>query len=139
MFALTVSILLYFSRLSHPMIYYSGVSPVVPGGKASAIFNPFRRTKDETTALSLIADLRTERCGEIVRVRLHGNPAEVCPVMNQNAAASLIWLDEDKADTTSLRIPRRLIYDLPEAKARLVIYFRNEEYGWGVETVIVSR
>src|SRR5258708_855498 len=130
------SLLLYGHRSDHPMLYYYGASPEAPGGKAVPILNPLRNRKDEANAEWLIRDLRTNQCGQIVRERLRANDGQICPVLRSNTKANLIWLDRERsAETRSYS--RRLIYDLQDSKARLVVYFRNSEVGWGVDTVSV--
>ncbi len=52
--------------------------------------------------------------------------------MRRNTKASLIWLDPE-SDTTKGGT-RSLVYDLPDRKARLVVYFGADEPGWGVKT-----
>jgi hypothetical protein len=132
------AVLLYSTRINHPMIYYSGDSPETPGGKASSVLNPFRNRNDEKMAMTLIRDLRTDRCPQIVRERLHTNPAQICPVMRASSESSLVWMDSDR-DGTNTQHGRRLIYDLPETKSRLVIYFRNSDAGWGVDTAFLRQ
>jgi hypothetical protein len=134
---IAVSCVLYINRADHCVIYYYGASPEVPQGTAMAVLNPFRNRKDEGNAEWLIRDLRTSRCEQIVHERLGVDPARVCAVMRDNTRASLIWLDRE-SDTTRGGT-RRLIYDLPESKARLVVYFGTDEVGWVVSTVSVLR
>ena len=136
-FVIAISCVLYAYRADHCMLYYHGASPEVPQGKAWVVLNPFRNRKDEANAEWLIRDLRTSKCEQIVQERLGADPARVCPVMRANARASLIWLDQE-SDTTR-RGTRKLIYDLPESKARLVVSFGADEAGWGVSTVSVLR
>jgi hypothetical protein len=120
------------------MLYYYGASPEeVPQGTAIAVLNPFRNRKDEANAEGLIRDLRTSQCGQIVHERLGADPTRVCAMMRDNTKASLIWLDRESDATRGGT--RKLIYDLPESKARLVIYFGTDEAGWGVSTVSVIR
>jgi hypothetical protein len=130
--------LLYLGRSAHCVLYYYGASPAeVPQGTAVAILNPLRNRKDERNAEWLIRDLRTDTCEAIARGRLGADPAQVCPVMRGNSTASLIWLDPE-GNTTSGGI-RKLIYDLPDKKARLIVYFGADEAGWGVKTISVVR
>jgi hypothetical protein len=126
--------LLYAHRIEHSMLYYYGASPEVPGGTAIAVLNPLRNRKDESNAEWLIQDLRTNKCEEIARERLGADPQQICPVMHRSTKASLVWLDSERDYGTWAR-SRRLIYDLPESKARLVVYFGHSEVGWGVATV----
>jgi hypothetical protein len=129
---------LYLNRSNRPVLYYYGASPEeVPQGRAIAILNPLRNRKDEANAEWLIRDLRTEKCEQISRERLGAGPTRICDVMRGNAKASLIWLDPE-SDTTK-RGTRKLIYDLPDKKARLVVDFAADEYGWGVKTASVVR
>ncbi|MGZ4788977.1 MAG: hypothetical protein ACXVZX_10705 [Terriglobales bacterium] len=135
---IAISLFLYIERADHCMLYCYGASPEeVPQGTAIALLNRFRNRKDETNAEWLIRDLRTARCAEIVHERLGTEPIRICPVMRDNTKASLIWLDQE-GDTTRGGT-RKLIYDLLEKKARLVVYFGTDEAGWGVSTVSVLR
>ncbi|HKF06647.1 MAG TPA: hypothetical protein VKB49_30300 [Candidatus Sulfotelmatobacter sp.] len=130
--------LLYSIRLNRCVLYYYGASPEeVPQGTAIAILNPLRNRKDETNAQWLIRDLRTDKCEEIARERLAADPVRICSVMRGNTQASLIWLDPE-SDTMSGRT-RRLIYDLPDRKVRLVVYFAPDEDGWGVRTASIAQ
>lgn len=52
--------------------------------------------------------------------------------MRGNAKASLIWLDPES--DTIRGGTRKLIYDLPDKNARLIVYFGADEPGWGVKT-----
>jgi len=129
---------LYFSRSTHCVLYYYGASPEeVPQGTAIPILNPLRNRKDEANAGWLIRDLRTDKCDEISRGRLGADPISICQVMRGNTKASLIWLDPE-SDTVRGGT-RKLIYDLPDKKARLIVYFGVDEPGWGVKTVSVVR
>jgi hypothetical protein len=132
------SFLAYTNRAAHPVLYYYGASPAVSQGAHIAVLNPFRNRNDEENADLLIRDLRTIECEKITRERLRADPAEICPVLRRNNAASLIWLDKEPGSGTP-RGSRVLIYDLPEQKARLFIYFSTDEVGWGVSTVSVLR
>ncbi len=133
-----IASVLFVNRSDHCMLYYYGASPEeVPQGAAVAVLNPFRNRKDEANADWLIQDLRTSKCEQIMRERLRTDPTRVCSVMRDNTKASLIWLDQE-SDTTRGG-SRKLIYDLPESKARLVVYFATDEAGWGVSTVSVVR
>jgi hypothetical protein len=127
--------LLYVQRVNHPLLYYYGASPEVPEGKAIAIFNPFRSRNDEKNAEWLIRDLATPKCDEIVRDRLSSHDAsKICPVLRNNTIASLIWLEKPEI-VSSWQRTRKLVYNLPQAHARLVVYFANQEFGWGVSTI----
>ncbi len=130
----TGALVLYAVRVDHPVLYYYGASPEVPKGTAVAVLNPFRNRTDEATAESLILDLRTSRCEQIVRERLREDPTRICPVLHNNKTASLIWLDPMRSHGTYRR-SRSLVYDLPESGARIVVYFGTDEVGWGVSTV----
>jgi len=57
--------------------------------------------------------------------------------MHGNTNASLIWLDPE-SDTVRGGT-RKLIYDLPDRKARLIVYFAVDEPGWGVQTASAVR
>jgi len=128
------SLLVYTHRLDHPVLFYYGASPELPGGTAVAILNPFRNRKDEMNAEWLIQDLRTNKCPQIAQERLRTDPGRLCSVLQSNTTASLIWLD---AESTDQAIPRSrvLFYDLPESMARLEVYFSGDEVGWGVSHV----
>jgi len=128
---------LYFNRSTHCVLYYYGASPEVPQGTAIALLNPLRNRKDEANAERLIRDLRTDECEEISRERLGTDPARICQVMHGNSKASLIWLDPES--DTIRGGTRKLIYDLPDRKARLIVYFGVDEPGWGVKTASVVR
>ena len=129
---------LYINRAAHCVLYYYGASPEeVPQGRAIVVLNPLRNRKDEANAEWLIRDLRTSKCEQIVRERLGADPTRVCPAMRDNIRAHLVWLDQES--NTVKGGTRKLIYDLPDSKARLVVYFRTDEYGWGVSTVSVVR
>jgi hypothetical protein len=132
------SFLAYTNRTTHPVLYYYGASPEVPQGAHIAVLNPFRDRKDEGNADLLIRDLRTEECEKITRERLRADPAKICPILRKNNAASLIWLDKEPGSGTP-RGSRVLVYDLPEQKARLFVYFSTDEVGWVVSTVSVLR
>ena len=126
---------LSFNRSTRCVLYYYGASPEVPQGTAIAILNPVRNRKDEANAERLIRELRTERCEEISRERLATDPTTICRVMHGNTKASLIWLD---AESDTIRGgTRKLVYDLPDKTARLIVYFGADEPGWGVKTVSV--
>ena len=130
--------LLYLGRSTHCVLYYHGASPAeVPQGTAAAILNPLRNRKDERNAEWLIRDLRTDRCEAITHERLGADRARVCPVMRGNSTAVLIWLDPE--GNTASGGTRKLIYDLPDKKARLIVYFGLDEAGWGVKTISVVR
>ncbi|MFZ0780667.1 MAG: hypothetical protein WAM86_05980 [Candidatus Sulfotelmatobacter sp.] len=58
--------------------------------------------------------------------------------MRNNTKARLIWL-ETELDSQPPRGSRELVYDLPKNKARLIVYFRTDEAGWGVSTVSILR
>jgi hypothetical protein len=129
---------LYFSRSTHCVLYYYGASPgEVPQGIAIALLNPLRNRKDEANAEWLIRDLRTGKCEEISRQRLGTDPTRICQVMHGNSKASLIWLDPES--DTIRGGTRKLIYDLPDKKARLIVCFGADEPGWGVKTASVVR
>ncbi|MFZ0860676.1 MAG: hypothetical protein WCA27_21905 [Candidatus Sulfotelmatobacter sp.] len=129
---------LYFNRSTHCVLYYYGASPEeVPQGTAIALLNPLRNRKDEANAEWLIRDLRTDKCEEISRERLGTDPTRICQVMHGNSKASLIWLDPES--DTLRGGTRKLIYDLPDQKARLVVYFGADEPGWGVKSASVVR
>ena len=129
---------LYFDRSTHCVLYYYGASPEeVPQGTAVALLNPLRNRKDEANAEWLIRDLRTDKCEQVSRESLGTDPTRICQVMRSNGKASLIWLDPE-SDTTRGGI-RRLIYDLPDRKARLIVYFGTDEAGWGVKSASVVR
>jgi hypothetical protein len=57
--------------------------------------------------------------------------------MRDNSRASLVWLDPES--DTKRGTTRRLIYDLPDKRVRLVVYFGVDEPGWGVKTASVVR
>jgi hypothetical protein len=57
--------------------------------------------------------------------------------MRGNTKAALIWLDPE-SDTIKGGT-RKLIYDLPDKKARLIVCFGVDEPGWGVRTASVVR
>ena len=133
-----VSLFLCNTRYERPVIFYYGASPEVPQGKAFRILNPFRRRKDEANAEWLIRDLRTNQCEQIVRERLGADQARICPVLRYNERAVLIWLDPER-DNGEWRKTRKLYYDLPDSKSRLVVVFGFDEPGWGVKTVSLLR
>jgi hypothetical protein len=136
--ALATLSVLYLIRSNHPILYYYGASPeAVAQGTAIAILNPLRNRKDEANAEWLIRDLRTEKCEQILRERLGSDPTTICEVMRGNTSASLIWLDPES--DTLRGGSRKLIYDLPDKKARLIVYFGVDEPGWGVKTASVVR
>jgi hypothetical protein len=129
---------LSFTRSTHCVLYYYGASPEeVPQGTAIALLNPLRNRKDEANAEWLIRDLRTNNCEQIARERLGTDPNRICEVMRGNTKASLIWLDPESDMTRGGT--RRLIYNLPDKKARLIVYFGADEPGWGVKTASVAR
>jgi hypothetical protein len=132
------SFLAYTNRAAHPVLYYYGASPEVPQGTHIAFLNPFRNRQDEGTADFLIRDLRTEECEKITRERLRADPAQICPILRRSNTASLIWLDKEPSSGAP-RGSRVLIYDLPEQKARLLVYFGTDEVGWIESTVSVLR
>lgn len=102
-----------------------------------AVLNPLRNRKDEANAERLIQDLRSEKCEKISRERLSTDPNRICPTMRGNSRASLIWLDPESDTTRGGR--RKLIYDLPDKRARLIVYFAADEAGWGVTTASIVR
>lgn len=99
--------------------------------------DPLRNRKDEANAEWLIRDLRTNNCEQIARERLGTDPNRLCEVMRGNTKASLIWLDPES--DTIRGGTRQLVYDLPDKKARLIVYFGADEPGWGVQTASVVR
>jgi hypothetical protein len=135
--AVAASIAMYKHRDDRCVLYYHGTLEV-PQGRAIAILNPFRNANDEANAESLIRDLRTNQCRQIVRERLHGNPDQICPTMQRGGAASLIWLDPPP-DFQQSRASRTLVYNLHESRARLFVYFARGEDGWGVSTASLVR
>lgn len=119
-------------RSTHCVLYYYGAaSEEVPRGTAVAILNPLRNRKDEKNAEWLIRDLRTPKCEEVSR-ELSADAPRICSMMRSNRKAGLVWLDPE-SDTTRGGT-RRLIYDLPDEKARLVVYFGPDEAGWLLKT-----
>jgi len=139
--ALVVAVVLfsYHHRADRPVLFYYGASPgEVPQGTAIAILNPFRSRKDESNADWLIRDLRTDKCSQIVIERLRTNPERVCAAFRDNKRASLIWLDPEQW-SESRGNARSLIYDLPESRSRLIVYFATDDMGWGVSTVSIIR
>jgi hypothetical protein len=119
------------------MLYYYGASPEVPQGRAVPFFNPFRDHGDERLAQWLIGDLKTAGCEKIVRERLRADPTRICPILRSNNKATLIWIGPRQHDPFG--DSRQIFYDLPENKARLVVYFGIDEPGWGINTVDVIR
>lgn len=132
-----VTAALYRVRSSHCVLYYFGAAPEeVPQGTAIAILNPLRNRGDENNAGWVIRDLRTAKCEQVSR-ELHGDPVRICSTMRDNHEATLVWLDpENDAVRGSTR---RLIYNLPYEKARLVICFGPDDSGWLVKTVSLVR
>jgi hypothetical protein len=128
-------VLLYVHRFDRPMLYYYGASPEVSQGRAISFFNPFRDRHDEGLAKWLIGDLRTAGCEKIVRERLQADPTRICPVLRSNNKATLIWIEPRQHDRES----RQLIYDLPENKARLIVYFGRDDGAGVLRTVSVLR
>jgi hypothetical protein len=112
------------------LLYYYGASPAeVPQGTAIPILNPFRNRDDEQSAEQLIHDLRSSQCEQIARERLLTYPHEVCPVVRSTTKAFLIWLDPVPSFQGSSP-SRQRVFDLPEARARLAVYFNRDEAGW---------
>ena len=135
-FAVITMVILYRVRSDHPILYYYGAAPEeVPQGTALAILNPLRNRKDERNAEWLIRDLRTDRCEVISKERLAADPTRICSTMRGNGQARLLWLDPES--DTIRGGGRKLIYDLPDRTARLVVYFGADEAGWGVKTVSI--
>jgi hypothetical protein len=133
-FFLSAAVFLYLHRFDRPMLFYYGASPQdVPQGTAIPFFNPFRDRNDERLAEWLIRDLRTGRCEQIARERLQVDPGRICRVVRDTTKASLIWA-ESRTEDAKWKPSRQLIYDLPERKARLSVYFGMDEDGWGVRT-----
>ncbi len=129
---------IYLTRSTRCVLYYYGAPPgEVPQGTAMVLLNPLRNRKDEANAERLIRDLRTNKCEEIANDRLGADPTALCQVMRGNSKASLIWLDPE-SDTTRGGA-RKLIYNLSDKKARLIVYFGADEPGWGVKTASVVR
>jgi hypothetical protein len=137
-FVVIAPLFLYNQRFDRPVLYYYGASPDAPQGTAIPILNPFRDRKDEANAQWLIKDLRTNQCEQIVRDRLAADPTRICSVLKQNTSASLVWLDPVR-DRSGWRRSRKLYYDLPDSKSRLVVLFGPSEAGWGVVTVTLLR
>jgi len=125
--------LLYASRTKNVVLFSHG-TPEVPQGRMLAVFNPFRDRASERTAERLIDDLRSDKCGQIVR-DLNGNSnydPRICSVMNKTTGHSLVW----RQDGESTRI---LVYGVPEKSARLWVVMRRDEVGFIVSTVSVVR
>ncbi len=80
--------------------------------------------------------LRTAKCDEVSK-ELLADPNRICSTMQGNTRATLIWLDPES--DTIRGGTRQLIYDLPDKKARLVVYFGPDEPGWMVTSVSVVR
>jgi hypothetical protein len=57
--------------------------------------------------------------------------------MRGNGKATLIWLDRET--NTIKGLPRKLIYDLPDKHARLVVWFGPDEQGWVLKTISLVR
>jgi len=128
-----VSAVLYLIRPNHCVLFYYGASPQdVPQGTAIAVLNPLRNRKDERNAEWLIRDLRTNQCERISRERLNADPVRICSTLRGNTKANLVWLDPES--DTIRGGTRTLVYDLPDKRARLVVYFGADEDGWGVTT-----
>jgi hypothetical protein len=135
--ALAAFAVLYLVRSDHCVLYYYGAAPEeVPQGTAIAFLNPLRNRGDEKTAEWAIRYLRTDKC-EQVSQELRADPVRICATMRHNRKANLIWLDPE-SDTNRGRT-RRLIYDLPDERARLVLYFASDGPLWVVKTVSVLR
>ena len=128
--ALMISALLFAARYSRLMLFQHG-TPEVPGGHAFAIMNPFRNRRPEEVAEELISDLRTNRCEQILR-DLHSDNPHFCPILREDASASLIC----REDRESKRV---LVYDLPRSKSRLWITSTRSEGGFGVSGVSLIR
>jgi hypothetical protein len=126
---IALGVFLYVHRVDRCVLYYYGASPEVPQGTAVAILNPFRDRADEANAEKLIRDLRTSRCSEIVREELNVTPECICSAVQHTTHMNLIWLDIQHY-AGNWKQPRRLYYDLPETRARLVLYFHTDEAGW---------
>src|SRR5271166_1978721 len=120
------SVFLYIRRVDHPMVYYYGASPEVPGGTAIPILNPFRNQKDETNAERLIRDLKSTSCEQVARQRLAADAARICPILQNSTTSMLIWLDPERTGNNRAQ-SRLLYYDLPESRSRLVVVFGNSD------------
>jgi hypothetical protein len=113
------------------MLYQHG-NPEVPQGHAFAIMNPFRNRRAEEVAEELMSDLRTSRCGQILR-DFHAEDARICPIMQGNKSARLIWRKDGAAT-------RALVYHLPESGSNLWITSRRDsEVGFIVDDVSLIR
>lgn len=108
------------------MLYQHG-TPEVPQGHAFAIMNPFRNRRPEEVAEELMSDLRTRRCDQILR-DLQSDDSRICPIMNRNRSARLVWREDGK----TIRV---LVYHLPESASRLRITSRRDEVGFVVSGV----
>jgi hypothetical protein len=128
--ALVGSVLVMATRNNRLMLYQHG-TPEVPGGHAFAIMNPFRNRRPEKVAEELMSDLRTNRCGQILR-NLHFDDSRICPVIKEDMNARLIW----REDGPSTRV---LVYDLSRSKSRLWITSRRDEVGFVVSGVSLIR
>lgn len=119
---------MYHVRYTRPMLYYYGAAPEVPGGTAIVLMNPLRDRAGEDAAERLIHDLRTADCEKIVR-SFDSNP-EMCPVLQNNKKANLIWRVDRGYDRT-------LFYELSETRFRLKVYAARGEGGLGVRQVFL--
>jgi len=128
--AVITSLLAFAARSNHLMLYQHG-TPEVPGGRAFAIMNPFRNRRPEEAAQELISDLRTSRCGQILR-DFHSEDMRICEVLREDKNPRLIWRQDGE-------MIRMLVYDLPRSKSRLWITSSRDEVGFVVSAVSLIR
>lgn len=112
------------------MLFQHG-TPEVPGNHAFAIMNPFRNRRPEEVAEQLISDLRTARC-EVILTGLHSDDSRLCPILREDASATLIWREDGERR-------RILAYDLARSRSRLWINSSLEDVGFVVTKVSLIR
>ena len=139
---------LFLTRNSRPMLYYYGASPETPSGTAIPILNPFRDRANENSASYLLGYLRSNRCGEVVREYLPPLPdqATLCPAIEGTTTARLVWMEpiqtlktHNSQGSVFDMLERRLIYDIPERRARVTVVFTMTEVGFIPTTLSVKR
>ena len=123
---------LIWAARSHRIMLYQHGTPEVPSGRAFAIMNPFRNRRPEEVAEELMADLRTNRCEQIL-LDLRADDSRICPTMRENRRARLIWREDETRYRT-------LVYHLPESESNLwITSHRDPQVGFVIDGVSIVR
>ena len=133
--ALVTILLIFLWQDPDPVLYRHG-TPEVPGNSAFVIMNPFRDRTSERTADHLIRDIENGNCEEILASNRIAHAASSCEVLKHSRGYKLV--DARNRENVG-GFTRILVYQLPEANARLWIYFDRDEVGHDIGSISVIR